>query len=321
MKNKKYKYKYKNMSDESLKFGNLNEVNAYNSNKSAIFIEIIMLFIFSFFLLLSFLGLYKLIKYQYIFTIYRYINHSFSSYFPIQLSSYFLILMFSFIILIITISCSFFIIKLLINLLSKRRNELFKTNPIFITIPLTLNSILFLIGIILKKYKEGYNYYYPGFIIDIISLFILLKINFDKKISNNIFKINYENDYMKTIYEDFLYNSLLALNLYYCYYVVFQIIYDSFNYNIEILNFSGIVINLSMGLVSLYINLKLKSIGFNIVYMIIYLGIFIFQITIRKEERDEFKVGYGESILSVIFFIFFFFEFIFISWLNVEENG
>ena len=49
MKNKKYKYKYKNMSDESLKFGNLNEINTYNSNKSAIFIEIIMLFIFSFF--------------------------------------------------------------------------------------------------------------------------------------------------------------------------------------------------------------------------------------------------------------------------------
>ena len=320
MRNKKSKYKYKNMYDESLRLGNLREESEYNCKKSEIFIEIIMIFIFSFFMILSFLGLYKLIKYQYIFTIYRYINHTFSSYFPIQLSSYSLILMFFFIILIITISCVFFIIKLLINLLKKRRNEIFKGNPIIISIPLILNSILFLLGIVLKKYKEIQNFYYLGLIVALISFFILLKINFDKKNKKNIFKINYESEFMKAVFEDILFNTLLGINLYYCYYVIFQIVYYLSDYNVEILNFSGIVINFSMGLVSLYINLKLKSISFNIMYMIIYLGIFIFQITIRKEERDEFKVGYGESILCVVFFFCFFLEFIFISCLQVEEN-
>ena len=107
MKNKKHKYK--NMSEESLKFGNSSKQNEYDSSESGVFSEIIMFFVFSFFLILSWLGLFKLLQFQYIFTIYRYINHSFSTYFPIQLTSSFLILMFLFIEIIITFICSFFI--------------------------------------------------------------------------------------------------------------------------------------------------------------------------------------------------------------------
>ena len=232
------KHKYKNMSEESLKPGNfqkLKKANIYYPEKSGIYLEIVMFFIFTFFLILSWLGLIKLYQYQYVFTIYRYINKN-----------------------------------------------------------------------------QEISYCYIGLFIDIFSLFFLLKINFDKKIKNNVFMINFGNECIQIIFENLLYDVLLALDLYYSYYVIFQIIFYLSNYDKEILNFSGIISNLSMGLVSLFTNFKLKSIGFNIIYLIIYLGIIVFQFTIRKEEREEFKVGYGEMILSFIFLINFFAEFIYI---------
>ena len=247
MRNKKHKYK--NMSEESLKFGNSKKQNKYCSNESGVFTEIIMLFVFSFFLILSWLGFFKLLQFQYIFTIYRYINHSFSTYFPIQLTSNFLILIFLFTEIIITLISTFFIIKLIAIILKKRTNKLFKKKPILISIPIISNSLLFLLGILIKNDNESLNFYYIGLIIDEVSLFALLKINFDKKINHNFFNIDYDNDFMGKAFEDYLFEILLALDLYYCYYVIFQIIYLYSNYNTEILNFSGIVINFSMGLV------------------------------------------------------------------------
>ena len=318
MRNKKHKYK--NMSEESLKFGNSKKQNKYCSNESGVFTEIIMLFVFSFFLILSWLGFFKLLQFQYIFTIYRYINHSFSTYFPIQLTSNFLILIFLFTEIIITLISTFFIIKLIAIILKKRTNKLFKKKPILISIPIISNSLLFLLGILIKKDNESLNFYYIGLIIDEVSLFALLKINFDKKINHNFFNIDYDNDFMGKAFEDYLFEILLALDLYYCYYVIFQIIYFYSNYNTEILNFSGIVINFSMGLVSLYTNFNLKSIGFNIMYFIIYLGIFIFQFTIREEERKEYQVGYGEIISSLIFLIYFFVENIYLICMNIDND-
>ena len=318
MRNKKHKYK--NMSEESLKFGNSKKQNKYCSNESNVFTEIIMLFVFIFFLILSWLGFFKLLQFQYIFTIYRYINHSFSTYFPIQLTSNFLILIFLFTEIIITLISTFFIIKLIAIILKKRTNKLFKKKPILISIPIISNSLLFLLGILIKKDNESLNFYYIGLIIDEVSLFALLKINFDKKINHNFFNIDYDNDFMGKVFEDYLFEILLALDLYYCYYVIFQIIYFYSNYNTEILNFSGIVINFSMGLVSLYTNFNLKSIGFNIMYFIIYLGIFIFQFTIREEERKEYQVGYGEIISSLIFLIYFFVENIYLICMNIDND-
>ena len=308
------------MSQESLKFGNSSKQNECNSSESGVFAEIIMFFVFSFFLVLSWLGLFKLLRFQYIFTIYRYINHSFSTYFPIQLTSSFLILMFLFIEIIITFICSFFITKLILYILRKRTNKLFKQNPILISIPLILNSLLFLLGIIIKNNNESLNFYYIGLTVDFISLFALLKINFDKKMKHNFFNINYDNEFIGKVFEDYLFEILLALDLYYCYYVIFQIIFLQSNYNIEILNFSGIVMNVLMGLVSLYINFNLKSIGFNIMYFIIYLGIFFFQFTIREEERKEYQVGYGEVVASLIFLIYLFIENIYLICINIEND-
>lgn len=316
------KQKYKTMSDEYLKsgYGKVKNIETieYNKDTSGVMAEINMFFIFTIFLILSWLGLIKLYQYKYIFTIYRYNNITFSSYFPIQISSTCLLIMTLIIVLIISISCIFFIFKLIINLLKKERTKIFNKMPIIINIPIILNSLLFLLGIIIQNNNE-ILYFYSGLSIVSISLFVLLKINFDKKIKIDVFMINYESDCMKFFFENVLFEILLAFNIYYCYYVIFQIIYHLSHYSIDILNFSGIIINLSLGLTSLFTNYKLKSIGFNLIYLCIYLGIFIFQCTIGTKERVEFRIGYEEMILSTIFFITFIAEFAYITCFDVEN--
>ena len=89
------KQKNKKMSDEYLKSGygiKITNMDEYNKDETGIITEINMFFIFTFFLILSWLGLIKLYQYKYIFTIYRYNNNTFSTYFPIQISSNFLLL-------------------------------------------------------------------------------------------------------------------------------------------------------------------------------------------------------------------------------------
>ena len=316
------KQKYKTMSDEYLKsgYGKVKNIETIESNKdtSGVMAEINMFFIFTIFLILSWLGLIKLYQYKYIFTIYRYNNITFSSYFPIQISSTCLLIMTLIIVLIISISCIFFIFKLIINLLKKERTKIFNKMPIIISIPIILNTLLFLLGIIIQNNNE-ILYFYSGLSIVSISLFVLLKINFDKKIKSDVFMINYESDCMKFFFENVLFEILLAFDIYYCYYVIFQIIYHLSHYSIDILNFSGIIINLSLGLTSLFTNYKLKSIGFNLIYLFIYLGTFIFQCTIGTKERVEFRIGYEEMILSAIFFITFIVEFAYITCFDVEN--
>ena len=316
------KQKYKTMSDEYLKsgYGKVKNIETIESNKdtSGVMAEINMFFILTIFLILSWLGLIKLYQYKYIFTIYRYNNITFSSYFPIQISSTCLLIMTLIIVLIISISCIFFIFKLIINLLKKERTKIFNKMPIIISIPIILNSLLFLLGIIIQNNNE-ILYFYSGLSIVSISLFVLLKINFDKKIKSDVFMINYESDCMKFFFENVLFEILLAFDIYYCYYVIFQIIYHLSHYSIDILNFSGIIINLSLGLTSLFTNYKLKSIGFNLIYLFIYLGIFIFQCTIGTKERVEFRIGYEEMILSAIFFVTFIVEFAYITCFDVEN--
>ena len=316
------KQKYKTMSDEYLKsgYGKVKNIETieYNKDTSGVMAEINMFFILTIFLILSWLGLIKLYQYKYIFTIYRYNNITFSSYFPIQISSTCLLIMTLIIVLIISISCIFFIFKLIINLLKKERTKIFNKMPIIISIPIILNSLLFLLGIIIQNNNE-ILYFYSGLSIVSISLFVLLKINFDKKIKSDVFMINYESDCMKFFFENVLFEILLAFDIYYCYYVIFQIIYHLSHYSIDILNFSGIIINLSLGLTSLFTNYKLKSIGFNLIYLFIYLGIFIFQCTIGTKERVEFRIGYEEMILSAIFFITFIVEFAYITCFDVEN--
>ena len=75
-------------------------------------------------------------------------------------------------------------------------------------------------------------------------------------------------------------------------------------------NYLGIVANIFFGLICLYIIFTIKSFVMPILNFIIFLGIFHFQFTIRKEEREEINLGNGEMILSLVFLLCCFFEFL-----------
>ena len=311
------KRKRQNRKDMKLELKQLDITEEYEKNN---FAEILVICFFSLILILSWLSSKWLIEYQYIFTIHRYTNLNFSVYFPFQVSSIFLYIIDIILIISITIFCNFVIIKIILNLLTKENDSFSKLpKPIFISI--ILNSCLFLLGILIYKYKSyNYYFYYIGCFIGIISLFCLLKINLDKKYINNYFKIKFENYFLKIIFEIFYFEILLGFNLYYLYYVICQVI-SYFTNDLKIEIFLGIACNIFFGLVCLYLIFELKSIPLIIFIIIIYLGIFHFQFTIREIEREELNLGREEAILSVIFIFCYIIEFIFITFYNIQKNN
>ena len=206
--------------------------------------------------------------------------------------------------------------------MKKENNIQFDKLPKIIFLPILIYSFLFLIANFIYKSNYSYYYFYFGFLLGLISCFSLLKINIDKRIVNdNYFNLNYENDFVKLFFENFFFEILLGFNIYYLFYVISQIIYY-FTSDLLIENYLGIVANIFFGIVCSYINCVLKSIIFfsinyyainiSLLNIIIYLGIFHFQFTIRREEREEINLGNGEIILSVIFILCYLIESIYI---------
>lgn len=296
------------------------------NNNFEYFYEIINAISFSSLFILSWFSLKWLAIYQNIFTIHRYINYGFSIYFPIQVSSPFLYIINFLIIIIITISYIYYIINFIINILRKDYNEEdyeYNNNnklPKIILFSLLLNSILFLLAKIIKEnYTNSHIFFCLGLILCLISLFLLLKINFEKKLYNNL-KIDNDANFIEIIFKEFFFEILLAIDLYYCFYVICQIISYFIN-NLEIQNFLGIIANLCLGIVCLYINFQLKSIGNSLFFGLVFLGILNFQFTIRTQEREEIKLGYGEAILSAIFFLGFIIELIYIIFYKMVNSS
>lgn len=305
------------MLNKSLKFEDKDEeekkINDYGY-------ELIILLIFSLLLLLSWLSFKWLYEYQYIFTIYRYINLGFSIYFPIQISSFFLYAFNFILIIIISIICNFFIVKIIIMIINKENNELFRQLPKIIFIPIILNSFLFSIGkIIYKYYYTSHFYYYISLCLDLISFFSLIKINLNKIKKDYYFQIDFDNNFVKDIFEGYFFEILLALDLYYCFYVTCQIIYYYCG-NLRIENYLGINANLFLGIVSIYIIYELKNNFFTILMGIIFGGILHFQFTIRPQEREEINLGDGEKLLSGIFLFCFLIEFLYIIFYKYQKN-
>jgi hypothetical protein len=288
----------------------LNSENEEEYDNNDFRYEIIILSIFCFLLISNWLSLECLYEYQSLFTIHRYINNWFSIYFPIQISSIFLFILDFLSIIIITVSCNFFILNTIIILVKKEGRTAIHKLPRMIFIPILLNSFLFLFGKIVFR-KNSIFFYFLGLLLDLISLFPLLKINIDKNLKNNYFSINYPNDIIKEIFEGYFFEILLALDFYYSFYALTQII-DFFTYNLYIDNYLGIITNLLFGIVSLYIIFELKNNAFTLFMGLIFGGIFHFQFTIRPQEREEINLGNGELILSCFFLICFFIESIYI---------
>lgn len=312
------KRKKPNRKDMKLELKQLDITEEYEKNNIT---EILVICFFSLILILSWLSSKWLIEYQYIFTIHRYTNLNFSVYFPFQVSSIMLYIIDIILIISITIFCNFVIIKIILNFLTKENNESFSKLPKPIFVSIILNSCLFLLGILIYNYKSyDYYFYYIGCFIGILSLFCLLKINLDKKYINNYFKIKFDNYFLKIIFEDFYFEILLGFNLYYLYYVICQVIFY-FTNDLKIEIFLGISCNIFFGLVCLYLIFELKSIPLLVFIIIIYLGIFHFQFTIREIEREELNLGREEAILSAVFIFFFFIEFIFITFYKFKKNN
>ena len=274
--------------------------------------QILIIILFSFLLILSWLSLKWLYEYQFIFTFHRYINLGFSIYFPIQASSFVLYLINLIAIIIITISSNYFIINNIIYIYKKENNQSFYKLPNLVIIPILLNSFLFLLGrIVYAYYSFSHYFYFVGLCLCFISLFSLIKLLFDKKLTNNYFQINFKISFVKVIFEECFFEMLMVLDLYYYFYVICQIIF-CFTNNLNIENYLGIIANLFFGIVSIYIIFELKSISFLIYICLIFFGIEYFQFTIRPEEKEEINLSNGEKILSGIFLFCFFLEFIYI---------
>ena len=312
MKRKK-RIKYLKMLDKAVELKTIynikDENENYGINSSP---KILIITLFSILLILSWLSFQWLYEYRYFITIHRYINSHFSIYFPLQVSSIALYILNFIIIVIISIPSNYFIIKTILSLMKKENSIQFDKLPKIIFLPILIYSFLFLLANFIYKSYYSYYYFYFGFLLSLISCFSLLKINIDKRIvNNNYFNLNYENDFIKLFFENFFFEILLGFNIYYLFYVISQIIYY-FTSDLLIENYLGIVADIFFGIVCSYINCVLKSIIFSALNIIIYLGIFHFQFTIRREEREEINLGNGEIILSVIFMVCYLFESIYI---------
>ena len=283
-----------------IKNSNENEIEIKSKKNNFIFFINIFSFIsFSGLFILSWLSIIWLHKYNFVFTIYRFEKTYFSSfeYFPIQVSSIILYSIIIFTIISITMAYFYylkaiFFYKNFDALNDKNRNY---------SIPISLNLLLFYIGELTHNKNDIFHiYYFIGFFSSFISLFYLIRLYLDFDYDND--NIDFDNYIKNTFIYEFFYGALISLDMYYLFYVICQIIFY-FNENIEIRVFMGIIVNLFMGIVSIYIGYKLKNMVFALIFAIIYNGIIIFHFTIPEKERKKINLKSFEVILSGIFFI------------------
>ena len=286
-------------------------------SKFIFFINIFSFITFSGLFILSWLSLIWLHKYNFVFTIYKFEKAYSSSfeYFPIQVSSTILYSIIIFTLISITITY-FYYLKAIICY--KNYDSFNDKNRNYI-IPISLNLFLFYIGELTHNKSDiFYIYYFIGFFSSIISLFYLIRLYFDFDYENDT--IDFNNYIKNTLIYEFFYGALIALDMYYLFYVICQIIFF-FNENIAIKIFMGIIVNLFMGIASLYIGYKLKNMVFALIFAIIYNGIIIFHFTFTEKERKKINLKPFEVILSGIFLIGFVIELIYIFIYKKNKNN
>lgn len=289
------------------------EIKTKNNSKISItniFLNGITFISFSGLLILSWLSLIWLYKYHFVFTFYRYekLPNLPQEYFPIQINSFLFYVLIIFICLSITFTYILFI-KEIIQLHSF--DILYDNNKNYI-IPITLNLFLFYIGELTHNKSDIFHiYYFIGFGASLISLFYFIKLYYEADLNENEiidFKIYFNN---VSVYE-FFYGSLIALDLYYLFYVTCQIIFYFYgSYDIKI--YLGIIVNCCMGIVGIYICYKLKNMVIAFLFEIIFNGIIIFHYyNFSNKDRKNINLNFGEVLSSGIFIVAFLIELIYI---------
>jgi hypothetical protein len=232
-------------------------------------------------------------------------------YFPIQSS---FILYFIIIIIILSITVTY-ILYIRAVLFFKNFDILNDKNKNSI-IPITLNLFLFYIGELTHNKSDIFHiYYFIGFCVSAIALFYLIKVYYEFEYENE--NIDFNSYVTYTIIYDFFYGTLISLDLYYFFYVSCQIIYY-FMGNMEIKLFLGIIVNLCMGIVGLYISFKLKNMIISLLFVFIFNGIVIFHFSFTEAERKNLNLNSFEIIFSELFILGFLAELIYIF--NYKRN-
>lgn len=300
----------KNESEQEIK-SKKNQLSIY-----FFFINFISFIIFTTFVLLSWLSLIWLQKYHFVFTFYRYEKTQSVpiEYFPIQVNSIFLYLIIIFTLLSITMTY-FIYIKAIIFY---RNFDILNDKSKKYIIPIFINLFLFYIGELTHNKSDIFHiYYFIGFIFSFIALFYLIKLNIDFDNENDI--LDYNSYINNTLIYEFFYGALIGLDLYYLFYVCCQIIFYYME-SIEIKIFMGIIVNLFMGLVALYIGFTLKNMVIALLFDFIYNGIIIFHYNFTEKERKSLKLNFIEVVLSFIYVIGFLIELIYIFIYKRNKN-
>ena len=274
------------------------------------FLNAITLISFSGLLILSWLSLFWLYKYHFVFTIYRYekLSNLSNDYFPMQINSF----LFYVLIIFICLSITFTYILFLKEIIQLGSFDILNDNNKNYIIPITLNLFLFYIGELTHNKGDIFHiYYFIGFAASFISLFYFIKLYSEADLNENDiidFKLYINNI---SVYE-FFYGSLIAFDLYYLFYVGCQIIFYFFgNYDIKI--YLGIIVCICMGTVGSYICFKLKNMVIAFLFEIIFNGIIIFHYyNFSKKDRDNINLNSGEVFVSCFFIIGFLIELIYI---------
>ena len=274
------------------------------------FLNAITLISFSGLFILSWLSLFWLYKYHFVFTIYRYekLSNLSNDYFPIQINSF----LFYVLIIFICLSITFTYILFLKEIIQLGSFDILNDNNKNYIIPITLNLFLFYIGELTHNKGDIFHiYYFIGFAASFISLFYFIKLYSEADLNENDiidFKLYINNI---SVYE-FFYGSLIAFDLYYLFYVGCQIIFYFFgNYDIKI--YLGIIVCICMGTVGSYICFKLKNMVIAFLFEIIFNGIIIFHYyNFSKKDRDNINLNSGEVFVSCFFIIGFLIELIYI---------
>ena len=289
------------------------EIRTKTNHKMSItetFLNAITLISFSGLLILSWLSLFWLYKYHFVFTIYRYekLSNLSNDYFPIQINSF----LFYVLIIFICLSITFTYILFLKEIIQLGSFDILNDNNKNYIIPITLNLFLFYIGELTHNKGDIFHiYYFIGFAASFISLFYFIKLYCEADLNENDiieFKLYINNI---SVYE-FFYGSLIAFDLYYLFYVGCQIIFYFFgNYDIKI--YLGIIVCICMGTVGSYICFKLKNMVIAFLFEIIFNGIIIFHYyNFSKKDRDNINLNSGEVFVSCFFIIGFLIELIYI---------
>ena len=289
------------------------EIKTKNNSKISItniFLNGITFISFSGLLILSWLSLIWLYKYHFVFTFYRYekLPNLPQEYFPIQINSF----LFYVLIIFICLSITFTYILFIKEIIQLHSFDILNDNNKNYIIPITLNLFLFYIGELTHNKSDIFHiYYFIGFGASLISLFYFIKLYYEADLNENEiidFKIYFNN---VSVYE-FFYGSLIALDLYYLFYVTCQIIFYFYgSYDIKI--YLGIIVNCCMGIVGIYICYKLKNMVIAFLFEIIFNGIIIFHYyNFSNKDRKNINLNFGEVLCSGIFIVAFLIELIYI---------